>query len=307
MLVEKYRPKKLDEIIGQEHIIPHLKEIISRKVLVHMLFIGPAGCGKTSTAYAFANELNLPIVELNASDERGINTIRGKIKTYAFTYGERIILLDEADSMTEEAQHALRRIMERTHVIFILTANEHWKIIDPIKSRCAVFNFRKLSNDEVLKVILKVLSNENVHFQPTPEIKQAIITLVDYVNGDLRKALNMLDTLITSNMGITVANIKSLIPSDIAVQVLDTVLSGRWEEGLKRLEDLYISNKLDSYQTINQLYKAIGNINSSPIVKLKLYEKLAETERGIKIGGNPLIQFAGFLASAYAISVYGVK
>ena len=306
MLAEKYRPKSLDEVVGQEHVIPHLKEIVKKGVSIHLLFTGPPGCGKTSTAYAFSNEVNLPIVELNASDERGINVIRGKVKTYAYSYGRRIILLDECDSMTEDAQHALRRIMEKTQSIFILTANDEYKIIDPIKSRCAIFRFRKLRDEEVLRVIVKILKAEKVNLKITTEFKEAVKTLVDNVSGDLRKALNMLETLITANKEVTVENIKSLIPPDLATQVLSIVLEGRWEEGLKRMEDLYIQNKLDTYLTINSLYKAIEGLKTNPLVKLKMYEKLAEAERGIRIGCNPLIQLSGFLASAYAMSV-GVK
>jgi replication factor C small subunit len=303
MLAEKYRPDSLDKIVGQEHIIPHLKEIVKRKIKVHLLFVGPPGVGKTSTAYALANELQIPIVELNASDERGINVIRNKVKTYAFSSGERIILLDEADSMTEDAQHALRRIMEKTKQMFILTANDEWRIIQPIKSRCVIYEFRKLNNEEVLKIILKILMAEKVNFKITPEIKEALLTLVNYVKGDVRQALNMLDSLITSNKEINIENIKSLIPPDFATQVLQLVLEGKWEEGIKQLQDLYIQNKLNSKLTFDNLYKAIQNIKVNSIVKLKLYEKLGEIEANIKIGCDPLIQFSSFLATAYLESV----
>jgi len=303
MLAEKYRPKSLDEIVGQEHIIPHLKEIVNRKLKVHFLFVGPAGVGKTSTAYALSNELKIPIVELNASDERGINVIRNKVKSYAFSSGERIILLDEADSMTEEAQHALRRIMEKTSHIFILTANDEWKIIEPIKSRCVIFRFRKLKNEEVLRIILKILMAEKVNFKITPEVKEAILTLIEYVKGDVRHALNMLDSLITANKEIVLENIKSLIPPDFATQLLQSIVEGKWEDGLKMLEDLYIQNKLDSKLTIEQLYKAINNVKANSVVKLKLYDRLAFAEAFIKMGCNPLIQLSGFLSSAYLTSV----
>jgi replication factor C small subunit len=303
MLAEKYRPKSLDEIVGQEHIIPHLKEIVKRRTKVHFLFVGPAGVGKTSTAYALANELNIPIVELNASDERGINVIREKVKKSALTLGEKIILLDEADSMTEDAQHALRRIMEKSNHIFILTANDEWKIIEPIKSRCVIFRFRNLKNEEVLRILLRILMAEKINFKVTPEVKEALLTLVEYVHGDVRHALNMLESLITANKEIVVENIKSLIPPDFATQVLQLVVEGRWEEGLKKLEDLYIQNKLDSKLTIEHLYKAISKLNVNSVVKLRMYEKLGEIERGIKLGCNPLIQFSEFLASVYLTSV----
>jgi len=307
MLAEKYRPKSLDEVVGQEHVITHLKEIVARRAKIHMLFVGPPGCGKTSVAHALAKELKIPIYELNASDERGIQAIREKVKKIAFTAGEKIILLDEADSMTEDAQHALRRIMERSekaNTMFILTANEEWKIIEPIKSRCAIFKFRKLTKEEVLRVVLNVLKNEEVVIKPTPEIREALMFLVDYVDGDLRKALNLLESLITSKRTITIENIKLLIPPNIAYKVVELALDGKIEEAVKTLEDLHIQNKLDVNATINDLYKAIKISNANTLVKAKLFEKLAETEGRIKLGCNPLIQLTGFLASAYA---YGVK
>jgi len=306
LLVERYRPKRLSEIVGQEHVVKHLAEIVTRRAKVHMLFVGPPGCGKTSTAYALANELGIPIHEYNASDERGINVIRDKIKRVAFTLGEKIILLDEADNMTDDAQHALRRIMEKAEkagTIFILTANEEWRIIEPIKSRCAIFRFRKLTEEEVLRVLLNVLKGEGVDPKSVVTSKEALMFLVKYVDGDLRQAINILETLITSGKTLTVENIRMLAPPKIASRVLSLALEGKVEEAIKTMEDLYISNKLDSKETIDDLYKAIRSLNVNPLVKLRLYEKLAETERGIKIGCNPVIQLAGFLASVYAYSV----
>jgi len=306
LLAEKYRPKRLSEIIGQEHVVKHLAEIVARRAKVHMLFIGPPGCGKTSTAYALANELGVPMQEYNASDERGINVIRDKIKRVAFTLGEKIILLDEADNMTDDAQHALRRIMERAEragTMFILTANEEWRIIEPIKSRCAIFRFRKLTEEEVLKVLLNILKGEGVDPKSIVTAKDALMFLVRYVDGDLRQAVNILETLITSGKTLTVENIKVLAPPRIASRVLGLALEGKVEEAIKTMEDLYISNKLDSKETIDDLYKAIKTLNVNPLVKLRLYERLAEAERAVKIGCNPVIQLAGFLASAYAYSV----
>jgi len=306
MLAEKYRPKRLDDVVGQEHVVAHLKEIVARRAKIHMLFIGPPGCGKTSTAHALANEMGVPIYELNASDERGINVIREKVKRIAFTAGEKIILLDEADNITDDAQHALRRIMEKAEkasTVFILTANEDWKIIEPIKSRCAIFRFKKLSKEEVLKVIVNVLKQEQVQVKLTDEVKNAILFLVDYVDGDLRRAINILETLITSSRTLTVETIKMLAPPPIASRVLELALSGRVEEAVKTLEDLYIQNKLDTMTTFNDLYKAVKALDVNPLIRARLYEKLAETEGRVRLGCNPLIQLVGFVASAYAYSV----
>ena len=301
MLAEKYRPKTLDEVVGQDHVIKALKEMVKKGLpLPHMLFFGPPGCGKTSTAHALANELKVPIIELNASDERGITTIRSKIKRLAQTTGYRIILLDECDQMTEEAQHALRRIMEKTHTTFILTANEDWKIIDPIKSRCVNFRFNKLSYQDMAKIVVKILRSEGVEVKLTPEVGEALNLLLDYTNGDMRRTLNLLETMITSTKSLTVETVKALIPPSLAQEALELATKGDWEKALKKLEDAYIQSKLEPQITIENLYKAIARLEVPIHVKLRLYDKLAETERGIKVGCNPLIQLAGFLANAFA-------
>jgi replication factor C small subunit len=301
VLAEKYRPKTLDEVVGQDHVIKALKEMVKKGLpLPHMLFFGPPGCGKTSTAHALANELKVPIIELNASDERGITTIRGKIKRLAQTTGYRIILLDECDQMTEEAQHALRRIMEKTHTTFILTANEDWKIIDPIKSRCVNFRFNKLSYQDMAKIIVKILRSEGVEVKLTPEVGEALTLLLDYTNGDMRRTLNLLETMITSTKSLTVETVKALIPPSLAQEALELATKGDWEKALKKLEDAYVQSKLEPQITIENLYKAIAKLEVPVHVKLRLYDKLAETERGIKVGCNPLIQLAGFLANAFA-------
>jgi len=288
VLAEKYRPKNLDEIVGQDHVVQALRQMVQRgPPLPHMLFLGPPGCGKTSTAYALANELKVPIVELNASDERGITTVRDKVKRLSRTAGYRIILLDEADRMTDEAQHALRRIMERTHTTFILTANEDWRIIDPIKSRCVNFRFNKLSFEDMARIIVKILKEEGVRVEASQEVKEALTLLLDYVNGDLRRAINMLEALIAANKTLTVSAVKALIPPSLALEALQFAVAGNWEMALKRLEDAYIQSKLEPQITVESLYKAIERLEVPLHVKLKLYEKLAETERGIKVGATP--------------------
>ncbi|HDN18089.1 MAG TPA: AAA family ATPase [Candidatus Bathyarchaeota archaeon] len=300
MLTEKYRPKKLGEIVGQKHIVNSLKQWIQKGEFPHALFVGPPGCGKTSTAHAFANELGIPIIEYNASDERGIQTIREKVKRLAMTVGKKIILLDEADSMTEDAQHALRRIMERCSkdVKFILTANEEWKIIDPIKSRCAIFYFNKLSDEQVLGVLINILKEEKIIIRNTKKVRDALLLLVKYVDGDLRKALNILETMINSGKELTPDNVQLFIPG-VGEKILKMALDGNWSEALSLLEDLYIKNRLDVNLTINELYKAIAHIGDE-LIRAKLYMKLAEVEHAIKIGGSPLIQLSAFLACVYA-------
>ena len=161
---EKYRPKCLDDVIGQEVIAERLKAFAKSKSFPNMIFAGPAGVGKTTSALALANELYgdkiyEAFIELNASDSRGIDVIRGRVKEFARTMPlssglVKIIFLDEADALTPEAQHALRRTMERysSTTRFIFSANYASKIIEPIQSRCVVLRFRLLNEDDVKKV-----------------------------------------------------------------------------------------------------------------------------------------------------------
>ncbi len=172
--VEKYRPKKLSDVIGQRAIMERLGAYVRTRSMPHMLFAGPAGCGKTTCAIALAKELygdqwRDNLIELNASDERGIDIVRGKIKDFAraASIGRenfKIIFLDEADSLTSDAQAALRRTMERyTQTCrFILSCNYSSKIIEPIQSRCAVFRFRPLSEADVKTYLIRIATSEGI-------------------------------------------------------------------------------------------------------------------------------------------------
>ena len=152
MLTEKYRPKEWSEVIGQNDIVRKMKAITKRgfKEIPHLCFIGMPGCGKTTIAYIVAKELNVSIEEINASDERGIDVIRGKVKNYSKMSKDLIILLDECDNLTFDSQQALRRILELSKNKFILSANKENKVISPIKSRCALFHFDGLQDKDVL-------------------------------------------------------------------------------------------------------------------------------------------------------------
>lgn len=301
MLVEKYRPEKLEDVIGQEQIKEKLQNLIHTvkkgDKLPHLLFSGPPGVGKTTIGEVLAVETGIDIVEYNASDNRKIDFVRDEIKKIAETYGDRIVLLDEFDMMTNDAQHAMRRIMEKASCTFILTCNEEWRIIDAIKSRCVTLHFSRLTNENLMELVKRIIKNEKIVIEDKTKAKEALKMLLDQTNGDARKILNTLEGLISENKEFTPGNIELFVPTNFANEILEMVVSGDFDGGLKKFEDMYLFNKMDVHSTIKNFYDSIKNLKVNRLIKLKMYEKLGEIERNLKIGCHPLIQFASFLAT----------
>lgn len=309
-LAEKYRPKKLDQVLGQSHVVNVLKKFVAKGDIPHMLFLGPPGVGKTTVAHALANELGWSIVEFNASDERGINVIREDIKNLAFSRGKKIILLDEADNMTEDAQHALRRIMEKSVVAntrFILTGNNEWKIIDALKSRCVIFRFEKLPSELIVKRLAEIAVAEGVTItseEQFNELKKALLMIVEVSEGDMRKALNYLETLIASKQEITPDLVKSLIKVGIVTEAVYKALEGNLDSAVEMLENALVSSRLDIQSVLSEMYKALMRIDN-PKIKAKALLELARAEHAIKMGGSPVIQLTGVLASVWMLRLSG--
>jgi len=303
---EKYRPKILSDIVGQEGIIERLQAYATAKNVPHLIFAGPAGTGKTTAALALAHEVfgehhwTQNFNELNASDERGIAIIRGKIKDFARTapIGStfKIIFLDEADSLTQEAQAALRRTIERyTHICrFILSVNYSSKIIEPIQSRCTVFRFKPLTADDIKKYIRKIATKEKLEITA-----DGLESLIFIARGDMRKAINVLQVGASINKKITAELLyetsATAKPEDIKT-LLTTALGGNFMAARNHLYDLLVTHGLSGEEVIKQIHRTIFDLTIPDEEKVTLMEKTGEAEFRLVEGSNDHIQLESLLA-----------
>ena len=303
---EKYRPQKLSEIINQTHVSERIKAFVKEKNIPHLLFAGAAGTGKTTMALALAHELygkswQQSILSLNASDERGIDIIRGKVKDFARTkpLGDvsfRIILLDEADALTQEAQQALRRTMEGFTSVsrFILIGNFSSKIIEPIQSRCAVFRFKALTNPDIKKFILRIVEGEKLKI--SDDAIEAVIYLSE---GDLRKVTNLLQASAILSEKITedvVYDVASQAKPDDVKDMLEAAIKGKFEEARKMLQNMLLRQGLAGSDVIREIHRQLYSLEISEEEKVKLIEKTGEYEFRLSEGSSDLIQLEALLA-----------
>ena len=310
MWVEKYRPRKLDHIINQKEIITGLKNFLNKpNELPHLLFTGAAGIGKTTTALCLAREIlgenwKRDTLELNASDERGIKMVRERVKEFASimklslnqSENERpfkIIILDEADEMTSDAQTSLRRIIEdsskTTRFIFICNYLSH--IIEPIQSRCVVFRFSKVSADEVVEYLKYICKNEGIKFE-----EKALYKIYEHTNGDLRHSINILQAASTNgNLNtLQVQNAIGISGKNKVSEIIKLALDSQFNESrIKLLELLYVYGvsetdflKYANEEIYNRDIKNISEISSM----------IAEYDYRLSIGAHPEIQLTAFLA-----------
>jgi len=303
---EKYRPKTFDGVVGQDGIVKRVKALTNSMNIPHLLFAGPAGTGKSTLALIVVKDLfgenwKENYLELNASDERGINVVREKVKNFARTKSLgnvpfKVIFLDEADALTPEAQQALRRTMENYAQTcrFIMSCNYSSKIIDPIQSRCAVFRFKLLERKDVKKVLENISKQEKVEIDD-----EAIESIYEGSDGDCRRSINFLQSTASISPKISrelVTMISETNPKDVRV-VLDYALSGDFENAKEKLLNLMLKESISGQDIIKAIQKEIWNLEIEPEIKVKLTEKTGEVEFRIVEGSDPFIQLQSLVAS----------
>lgn len=305
--VEKYRPRSLDDIVNQDDIVKRLKKFVEEKNMPHLLFAGPAGTGKTTAAHALAHDLygenyRQYILELNASDERGINVIREKVKEFARSKTPpgipfKIVILDEADNMTSDAQQALRRLMElySASTRFILIANYPSKIIDPIQSRCAFFRFQPLKKEDVVERLRYIADNENVDYDI-----EALETIYEISEGDMRKAINILQAAAAIGK-VTVETVFKVVglakPKEIR-DMINLALDGNFNAARSMLRKIMIEYGLSGEDVIRQVHKEIfsNEIDIPDELRVLIADYLGEVHFRLVEGSDDDIQLSAFLA-----------
>jgi replication factor C small subunit len=307
MWAEKYRPKTLDDIVNQNSIVNRLKNFVVEKNIPHLLLVGPAGVGKTTSILALAQDLYGPsyrnyVLELNASDERGINVIRDKVKNYARTatmaspVSFKIIIMDEADHLTGDAQHALRRTMEvyTKTARFCLIGNYSENIIDPIQSRCSVFRYGSLDEVNIKDRLTLIAEKENLKI-----VDEGLDALFQASSGDLRKAINMLQAASANGELVDDISVYSLLGSvrpDRVRTMIQLALDGKFLDSREALRDILINQGLAPEDIIRITYREVMRHKSlSEQMKVRLSDIIGEVDYRLTQGSRPEIQLSTLL------------
>lgn len=304
--LEKYRPESLEQIKGHEDIIRSLEQYVETGELPNLLFAGPPGVGKTASAVAIARELfgdswEDNFLELNASDDRGINVVRDEVKSFSRAATSdadfRIIFLDEADSLTSDAQAALRRTMEKFsgNVRFILSCNYSSQIIEPIQSRCTLYRFTPLNDKAVREQILEISDEESLEIT-----ESAVEALVYAAKGDMRvavnglKAVSIIDGTVDEDRVYSLTN--TVRPEEIH-EIVNYTLDSDFLRARRKSRDIMNENGVSASELIDQIYRFIWDTDEvSPSVATQVTNILSEVDYRITQGANAELQIDSLLA-----------
>jgi replication factor C small subunit len=303
---EKYRPDTLDEVIGNEESVSRMKDWVDDESVPHVLLQGPAGTGKTASIVAFAKDKygedwRNNIIQFNASDDRGIDIVRDDIKRHAQQspagdYSNKIIHLDESDSMTKDAMNALRRIMEKysDQTRFFLSCNFANKIIDPIQSRCVNLPFKRLDDSEIRRILIDIANNENLNWD-----SEAFDEIIDYVQGDARRAVHTLQMSVkdgeVSADSLEFVNLQAS-QEDID-EMIELAVNGEIEEAMNiNVKDVQpeVTDHSQFCKDVMTALKKSDSINTD--VRWYMMSLVADMERNIIEGASPEVQTNSFIA-----------
>lgn len=303
--IEKYRPETLDDVAGNSSITDRLEGYVGDPEMPNLLFAGPQGTGKTAMTTALAKEMygddwRSNVLELNASDERGIDTVRDQIKSFARTgtVGDanfKIVFLDEVDNTTKDAQSALRRIMEdySENTRFVLSCNYPNKIIAPIQSRCAVFRVGRLTDSEINRIVTDIAEEENVEYT-----ERAIEAIVAESGGDARKAINTLQSS-ALNGEITESEVEAIsgaVSYKLTKDILNETISGDLDNAMATLDSEILKSGGSEQKFLDQALSVVKKLDIPEDARAKCISKVAETDWRIMQGANPHVQLHSLLA-----------
>ncbi len=318
---EKYRPRGFGDVVDLEDVKGRLAEFVARRDMPHLLFYGPPGTGKTTMALALARELygekwKENTLELNASDERGITAIRERVKEFAKARSTvvgvpfKLVVLDEADNMTGDAQQALRRIMEQyaVNARFILLANYLSGIIEPIQSRCAVFRFSPLPREAVVERLRHIARSEGVK-----ATDDALNTIYELSGGDMRRAINMLQIAATLSKEMdadAVYRALGIVDPRTVRDLLRLSIEGKYDVLFRKLKELIYDYGVSEYDIIRALHREIVSFKQQfsvpEFLKADIVYNIATTHMALLNGANALAQLMGlYVRVGKLLSIYG--
>ena len=308
---EKHRPENLSSVIGNTKQVDRMSKWVNDDSVPHLLLHGPAGTGKSSAVIAFCrekygDEWRQNLIEYNASSDRGIDIVRDEIKEEAArsassNHQRKVIMLDEIDSMTSDAQAALRRIMEKysDQTIFALVCNWSNQIIDPLQSRCTPLPFNRLLDEEINELLTRILEKEGIDYE-----ESAVSKIIDYCDGDARRAVQTLQTSVQDGVltkGIIEA-VGGQVSDETVEQLISKCFNGQMEEAHEMVVTEILPNVTDYSRFTNTLMRKIQYSDELPRdVRFYALSQIGDLERNIMEGANPHTQIVAYLSKLPSI------